>query len=459
MIGAINSHIRNVDSQRGAVMAAFVLLLLMLFGFAALAIEAGRWYAIKVELSKAVDAAALAAAKNISNPYVDLEDLVDEVGRENFTPGLLGSLPGSLSFTMTRPDEHKVAVIGSVATDTIMAQMFGIDTITVSSSGVGEKNKVEIMLVLDRSGSMSGPMSRPTTAASSFVDFFADTQAEDKMGLVTYATGVVVNAPLSTNFVSNIKSKINAISIDDVDLYTNMEDALDQCDDDTARNGSATTTLTDQTGVPGDQRVLQYIVFFTDGNTTACRGNYIDSNGDTVIAKFRRNGVDYDGVLVGQSSTDGDYLYHPYTGQALTASGTNVRSLPTGDGKPTSTTACKSFGRGYANSRWSVFEHYALSGHGVEECKIGGSNNMNSNGVIRKYVTATGDQMARDHADVLKSKHIKIYVIGLGSVDEDALTDMASDPDEDYYFYAPSSDKLEAIFKRIAKEIKLRLAD
>ena len=460
MTGTGNSSPRVLDTQRGTVMVTFVLLLLMLLGFAALAIEVGRWYAIKAELSKAVDAAALATARNISNPFVDLTALMDEVGRENFSPGKLGSDPDSLSFTLTRPDEHKVAVTGHVETNTLMSKLFGVDRIALSNSGVGEKNKVEIMLVLDRSGSMSGSLSNLKTAARSFVDFFSDTQAEDKMGLITYATGVKVDFPLATDFVSDIKTKISDMTISySTDYYTNMGDALDQCEDDEDRNGAPTTTLTDQTGLPGDQRVSQFIVFFTDGNATAFRGNYIDASGNTIIAPFKRNDINYDGVILGMSSSDGDYIYHPYTGLVLTASGVSVKCLPTGDGKPTATTVCKSYGSGYANTRWSIFEHYSLSGHGVEECKIGGSSSMSSNWVMRNYVTATADQLARDHADVLKGKHIKIYVIGLGSVNADALRDIASDPDSDYYHYAPTSSALEAIFKRVAKEIKLRLTE
>jgi len=63
--------------------------------------------------------------------------------------------------------------------------------------------------------------------------------------------------------------------------------------------------------------------------------------------------------------------------------------------------------------------------------------------------------MALDHARALKNKGIKIFVIGLGDVDEAFLGQIASGPT--YEFYAPTSDELEAIFKKIAKEIKLRL--
>ena len=63
--------------------------------------------------------------------------------------------------------------------------------------------------------------------------------------------------------------------------------------------------------------------------------------------------------------------------------------------------------------------------------------------------------MAIDHAQELKDKYIKIYTIGLGDVDTSVLGQIASG--STYEYYAPTSAELEAIFKKIAKEIKLRL--
>ena len=63
--------------------------------------------------------------------------------------------------------------------------------------------------------------------------------------------------------------------------------------------------------------------------------------------------------------------------------------------------------------------------------------------------------MAINHAQELKDKHIKIYIIGLGAVDKTFLSQIASGPEFEYY--APTSAELGAIFNAIAKDIKLRL--
>ena len=84
---------RQVPDERGAFMVIFALVLLVLLGFTALGIEAGRWYLVRAELAKGVDAAALAAAKNISNPYVDPVTLARGVRQGEF-PGRLHRHPG-----------------------------------------------------------------------------------------------------------------------------------------------------------------------------------------------------------------------------------------------------------------------------------------------------------------------------------------------------------------------------
>ena len=68
----------------------------------------------------------------------------------------------------------------------------------------------------------------------------------------------------------------------------------------------------------------------------------------------------------------------------------------------------------------------------------------------------TARQKAIKHAQELKAKGVKIYAIGLGTVDESFLRDsIATGPE--FYYYAPNSSELEAIFNKIAKEIRLRL--
>jgi Flp pilus assembly protein TadG len=414
----------TLNNQRGTTAVLFAILLIVLLGFGGLAIDVGSWYVVQAELSKSVDAAALAGARNISNPYIDPLVIAQQYGSENFPAGLLGT---SATFNGVQDTNHGISVTGSANAPAYLARLFGINQVAMTGSGVARKYEVEIMLVLDRSGSMSGtPIADLKTAAKSFVSFFQDTQDKDKMGLISFATGVTVDFALGNNYVDPMTKpptdyigNLNAVGA------TNAEDALAQT--------IGPSGFSDQTGVPGDKRVAQFVIFFTDGMPTAFRGKF--RNQDNVI----------DAVACGTGNTC-DTVY-PYMGQTNTENWLSIDPEYTGDGK-SSGSKC-----GYYNTtQWFVFALYPLPPYtntDLQYCFIPSQN-------LASYICSTARQMTLDNAQVLKNRYIKIYTIGLGpQADGTFLTQVASGAD--FYHYAPNSSALQAIFNTIAKDIKLRL--
>jgi len=440
-----------INNQKGAILIIFALSLTVLVGFAALGTEVGRWYLTRAELSKAVDAAALAGAANISNPHIDVRILAQDFGLENFQPGYLGT-PGtgdkSVSFEAATQEGGKLTVTGRTNSVAILARIFGIEYVATGSTGAAQKNNVEIMMVLDRSGSMDGnPIRDLKNAAKGFLDYYQDTQDEDRIGLVSFATGVTKRDP-ATNFFTPITNSINAMVATGA---TNAEDAI-------AQAGAA---LPDQTSVAPANRIQQYIVFFTDGHPTAFR------------SIFKRNGTNYDAVVcsTGNCDSNNDQMYsqmgYPNNENWYNSTLSNDPPYPTGDGKSTGTTVCKRSSQGYINIKWGSFSAYPVSGLGAEAypayCGMGVrqelpqivvTNTTRLNGQ-NGYICKTARQMAIDHAGALKARGIKIFAIGLGNVDEAFLGSVASG--SDYVSITPNSSELEAIFKKIAKDIKLRL--
>jgi Flp pilus assembly protein TadG len=442
----------TLANQKGAVLIIFAFLLLVLIGFAALATEAGRWYMVRSELSKAVDAAAFAGAKNISNPYLtpaQILILAQDFGKENFPSGYAGT-PGTgataVAFTAVELSDHRIQVTGSVTSPAYLAQLFGVNQVATSAAGVAKKNNVEIMLVLDKSGSMAGtPIADLKTAATSFIGYFQTTQAEDKVGLISFATTATVDVALGYNYVNPMTTKINAMTAFGA---TNAEDALAQ--------SYGPGGLSDQTGVPGSQRVQQFVIFFTDGMPTALRD------------RFKYNNTDYDGVAYGVGysghanckTTDYAYMSVWDALQTPTSSSSNPSYYPgvdpatTGDGKGTSNpnrTSCRSGGSYYLNTKWYLFETTSpgpVPGYTAESCSIP----MNR---LLPYFCDAARQLALDHAQELKNRFVKIYIIGLGGVDKAFLHQIASG--DAFEYYAPSSSDLQAMFNMIAKDIKLRL--
>lgn len=413
----------HTHKERGAVIISFALMLTILIGFLALGVEVGQWYLARAELSKAVDAAAMAGANNISNPFVNLTDLVVEIGNENFPPGYVGTQEnGTDHFTSSYDaSDQKISVNGSATSVAALSRIFGMNLLPISASGAARKNRVEIMLVLDRSGSMKGtPLGDLKTAAKAFLDYFEDTQNEDQLGLISFGSGVTVNQRLGVNNVTAMRSAVNALAAKGA---TNAEDAIDQAD--------GPLGFSDQTGVPGNARVQQYLIFFSDGHPTAFRNTFV------------RNNTTYDAVTAGTGQTCGDVSGSLFWTDSENEM--NIDPLPTGDGKTASQSACHQ-----TTVRWNVLDRYPIQGYTADSCNI-------NRRVLAPFICSTARQMAIAHAQELKDKNIRIFTIGLGSIDRELLSSLASGAD--YVYYTPTSDQLTAIFNRIAKEIKLRLVE
>ncbi len=127
--------------------------------------------------------------------------LAQEFGQANFAAGYGGSEPlgtaGSVVFTASRLANNGIQVNGSVTALGYLSQLFGVNTVPITANGAARQNKAQIMLVLDRSGSMAGqPINDLRSGATSFVSFFKDTENLDKMGMVSFAFNVTVDVPL-----------------------------------------------------------------------------------------------------------------------------------------------------------------------------------------------------------------------------------------------------------------------
>ena len=201
---------------------------------------------------------------------VDPLVLAQEFGKENFPKGYVGTpatgTTGAATFNAVQLPDQRIQVTGSVTALAYLAELFGVNQVAVNATGVARKNEVEIMLVLDRSGSMGfnggKPIADLKTAATSFIGFFKYTEDTDKVGLISFATGVTVDVPLGNNFVKPMTKaidKMNAIG------GTNAEDALAH----TMGPGG----LADQTGVAPDKRVQESVIFFT-GRKSHCVQDY-----------------------------------------------------------------------------------------------------------------------------------------------------------------------------------------
>jgi Flp pilus assembly protein TadG len=428
-IKGVQNPLRN---QHGAYILITAIAVVVLFGFAALGIEVGRWYAIQGEMSKAIDGAAFAGAKNVNNPNIsDLHGFVQEVAQANFPPGLLGT--DTPAFTVSDDGNGKVIVQGSINSINTLANVLegNHSTTPIGAAGSAKLRNAEIALVLDVSGSMGGsPLSDLKDGAKQFVENFEDQENDNRFALLTFASGVQKPFDMDHGYVSPITSAIDGLNANG---STNTEDALAQ---------SAALPWTDQSGVPPNERTKQVVVFFSDGNPTAFRGNFVYKNNtyNGVAAKYTN------------SSSFLPQLAEPNVQHQFFPTST-INNVPkTGDGKPSGSSAC-----GTLTVKWEIFSHStyglgnfpATAGLDPEHCQI------SSPDPLMDYHVWLIKQMAIDNAQTIKNNGIEIYTIGLGDVDPNFLEALSSGPA--FAYYTPDSSELAGIFQQIANILKLVL--
>ncbi|MCW5784353.1 MAG: VWA domain-containing protein [Nitrospirales bacterium] len=423
-------------NQQGAYILITGITVVALFGFAALGIEVGRWYAIQGEMSKAIDGAAFAGAKNVNNPNItDLHGFVQQVAQANFPPGLLGT--DTPTFVVSDDGNGKITVQGATNSINSLSRVVegSHSTTAIAADGSAKLRNAEIALVLDVSGSMVGsPISDLQDGAKSFVENFTDQESDNRFALLTFATGVQKPFPMDHGYVSPMTSAINGLSAGG---GTNAEDALAQ---------ALTLPWSDQSGIPANERTKQVVIFFSDGNPSAFRG------------QFKHEGVIFDGVAALDGGYASVYSYMGYPNPQASYD-SSFRINLTGDGKKTGTSCSpqKINNVWYYSVKWYIFQDstYGLNSFGptygmnTEHCA------MTNPTPLGDYVNYLVRQMAIDNAQAIKNNGIEIYTIGLGNIDQNFLSALSSGPK--FVYYTPDSSELEGIFQQIANILKLVL--
>src|ERR1700730_5158767 len=110
----------DLSGQKGFVLVYMAATLSVLLLFTGLAVDTGRAYVVKAQLTKAVDGAALAAARNLNSGSPKAEAI--NVFRANFPAGYFGT--SSSTDPTTDPNFFKSSIDAAT----------GINTVTVNAS-------------------------------------------------------------------------------------------------------------------------------------------------------------------------------------------------------------------------------------------------------------------------------------------------------------------------------------
>jgi len=181
-----------------------------------LSIDAGMLYAIKAKLSAASDAASLAAARSLSVGLTIDEQRANAIAtaqrffRANFPNGYMGTTNSTVSVTVdeTQLKVRTVQTVASADAPSYFMKFLGFGNTTVRAEGKASRRDVNVMLVLDRSGSLAtaGACGDVINASLGFVNQFAS--GRDRLGLVTFGGTYRLDFAPATDFRTRTGSNL-----------------------------------------------------------------------------------------------------------------------------------------------------------------------------------------------------------------------------------------------------------
>lgn len=407
----------RLRDQSGSVLIIVSVSMVVLLGMAGLALDMGRGYVTRARLVRAIDAGVLTGARTLRKGQTTAEQQAFAVAAANGFVDGQGGVSLGIGFSKNAEGEQTVTMSASQPMPTVLMHLLGKDELMISAVSAAAVPPVDLVLVLDQSGSLStvGAFDELQYAARSFVDYFDD--QIDQMGLVSFQLVSADRHVISHGFRSDIKNEISNMSSAG---YTNYGEGL--------------RLAYEQIKSPNvRKRSAKVVVFFTDGRPTAFRGDgkYAPLIGGNDRVMAIRQVLPING-LAGYWDKSPDALLI--------------------DGDNGGTNKCRTSPQRYTCPEWTE---------------------LTSN---RKDII--GNDWAHDsgryYADLIRAEGVLVYSIGLGNT---AYSDPAFQPNQAFlselanvggstkssqppgrFYFAPSAFELEAVFNQVAQDLLVRLS-
>ncbi|RZT42928.1 vWA domain-containing protein [Cupriavidus agavae] len=413
--------------QRGQITIVAALLMFGLAGAAGLGIDAGMAYMTKARLNAAVDSAAVAAARAVTNGTTQAEQAAaarqaatDFFNVNYKTDYLRGSR--SMATPNVAFDQGKVTITVSANATMPLSWMkvLGFNNVAVAASSTAIRKDLDMVFVIDASGSMGPVWSTVRSNANSFLNQFSP--STDRVGLVHFATGAVSDIAIRTSQRGfdrpAMQTRITGLTNDG---STNYAEGLWQ-----ARSQLNSIPQLNRSS-------LRVIVFFSDGKPNTLGAAYRTKNGNTCT-----------GSLSASGGLDGYFAVD----QQDTRLGGNCNSL-NGNKEPSQMPA-----------------YYTAHSPTDTEFRIVGSSPLTvSSSVTSGNVGNASYNVPIAMASALRAQGVYIFTLGLdgnGGFDEALLKRMANTPDatgynssqpSGIYCYAKTINDLRPCFSKLASEI------
>ncbi len=421
--------------ERGAALVLFsILLLLVVLPMIGLAIDGGVAYMAHARLVAAADAAALAGARSLNvgmdftSQSANAKSIAQQYFNANYPAGYLNSKNISFNADPEETGTHTRTVAVTAGADVSMyfLGLLGHPTVHIAASGQTSRRDVNVVLTLDRSGSMSGVCGTMKAAAQSFVSKF--TNGRDTMGLITFMGNANTDYASTLYFASQTPSLSSTLG-------------TLKCGGNTGSAAALSLAHTQITSV-AEPGAFNVIVFFTDGVPNGYSATFpvksaSPCNGGQPLAGFM---ADQGGLF------------------KLTPVAINVTSIPA--------TAC-SGSMSYLANNFQYVPDADVYGNSASSTGYKGLTRNAQNHIT--FTTGNSDAASANAADYaalkIRQDGIFVYTIGLdgnGGLDNALLKRIANDPTgasyqssqpAGMYAYAGNASQLAAAFNSIASEV------
>lgn len=399
--------------QRGQILVLVGVTLVVLIGAVGLAVDAGRAYGVKARLNAAVDAAALGGARalaegadnsaRIGNAQAAAQRFFDL----NYPAGFMDSTPSAPNTTavLESSGRWRVSVSATAQLPTTFIRVLGPTQVNVAALGEVIRRDLDVVLVMDTSGSLASPSSVfPTlkgAAINNFVARFVSGAGGDRVGLVTFASGAVLDVPIDKTSTrgfdrTTIVNAINALSAEGA---TASAEGL--------RKGVEELNAVP----PGARSSLRVILFFSDGAPNLVNGTFPRSAGAPRTVNLYSH-------TTGSGTAKATWIFDPGQRNQDLGHDNNLVALPAqgGGGVPLAS---------YDNRR-------TLSGSPFDNTLCN--------------VNRAARNMVENVANSARGQQIRIYTIGLGN----ALNSLETSFGGGNCGYTLASEQGSTILKRLA---------
>ncbi|HEV3056728.1 MAG TPA: vWA domain-containing protein [Vicinamibacterales bacterium] len=471
----------RLSGEKGVALIYVAVTLTAMLLFTGLAVDGGRGYVVKAQLSKAVDGAALAAARELNSGTPNLK--AQQVFRANFPAGFLGTSsstdPASDPnfYNLTTDPTTGVNIVTINATAVLPTTFMGLanyTSMTVAATGQATRRMVDLSLILDVSSSIGSKWPTVRDAARTFINAFDG--AHDRLSLLTFSNGAAVIDPMPATRGFN-KAQLQG------DVPQNLPGGSTLMVEGLYRGWDELRSVP-----TGTQSSLRIIVLFTDGASNGVPGAY-DASGTAKSLRswdFPKNAIDPDSQTWDSPHIDG--LYDTQTGAtnpgySITVPWNSTTTLAAVPLLPLQTWHTHHRSPGIPTAFPLQSATLKVNGttqnaiRGLRHVQAGGqypAEVFNINNAARNVLEIIGDAARTDTGG---DYPIRIYTIGMSYLIRDLLGTMPEMPEDilkrisndktsvDYnpaqlegkYFYAPNASDVGPAFQGIQNQI-LRLS-